>query len=273
MNVRVACLPLLLIATPVLAHDLWIQPERFQTAANSPVAATFMVGHGKSRERWGNNHRVVALGDVFNGKRRDLRPLLRRGGRADFTARFAERGLHVIMLETDHAFSNLPPRRFNDYLKEEGLALALAARQRTGKTGTAGRERYSRRAKALIEVGRQTAADHALASRPLGLKLEIVPERSPYALGPARQLPVHVLYNGRRLPNATVKLTDLGQDQRPVAVVVTDRAGRATFRVPARGKWLLNVVWAEPVAGDPRVDFETIFSSLTFGYGAAPRRK
>jgi uncharacterized GH25 family protein len=72
------------------------------------------------------------------------------------------------------------------------------------------------------------------------------------------------------LPNATVKLTSLEADERPVATAVTDKFGRASFRIPAKGNWLLNVVWAEPI-NDRQVDFDTTFSSLTFGYGAATR--
>lgn len=272
MKFRVAWLPLLLLATPATAHDFWIQPERFQTAPGTPLSATFLVGHGDARERWGNNDRIVLLGDFFNGQRRDRRALLRSGGTADIRIQFAEPGLHVIGLQTNYAFSELPAARFNDYAREEGLALVLAARRRPGKTNTAGRERYSRRAKAMIEVGRLTAANQVLATRPIGLKLEIVPERSPYALGASRTLPVYVLYNGRRLPNATVKLTSLEKDERPVASAVTDKSGRARFQIPARGNWLLNVVWSEPVKGDAKVDFDTTFSSLTFGYGSAARR-
>ena len=169
-------------------------------------------------------------------------------------------------MESNHALSELPAGRFNDYLAEEGLALAIATRDRLGKKGTAGRERYSRRAKAMIQVGRQTAANQAIATRPIGLTLEIVPDRNPYLLDRTRMLPLHVLYKGRRLANATVKLTNLAADEKPTAIAVTDAQGRARFRIPAAGEWQVNVVWAEPVAGDPKVDFETVFSSLTFGF-------
>lgn len=262
----------LLLASPAAAHDFWIQPERFQTAPGAPLSATFLVGHGDARDRWGNNDRIILLGDFFNGRRTDRRGQLRSGGSADLITTFKEPGLHVIGLQTNYAFSELPAIRFNDYLKEEGLVTAIAARKREGKTDTAGRERYSRRAKALVQVGRPTPANQYYATRPIGLKLEIVPERNPYALGASRQLPVHVLYNGRRLPNATVKLTRLESDERPVAVAITDKAGRATFRVPQDGNWLLNVLWTEAVKGDRRVEFDTTFSSLTFGYGVASRR-
>lgn len=266
MKTRIAALALLMIAVPASAHDFWIQPTRFQADTAAPLPFNFLVGHGKSRERWNNNDRIVMIGDFFNGRRVDLRGSLRRGGPADLIARLPAPGLHVVALQSNDAFSELPATRFNDYAKEEGLPLITAARLRDGSTRKAGRERYSRRAKALIQVGRATPANQALATRPIGLALEIVPERNPYSLDASRILPLQILYKGRRLANATVKLTNLAADERPVAVAVTDRAGRVRFRVPARGQWLVNVVWGEPVKGDPKADFSTVFSSLTFGY-------
>ena len=271
MKIRIAALSIILIAAPAIAHDFWIQPTRFQIQPDTPLAVTFLVGHGKFRDRWNNNDRILALNDVYRGVSRDLRPQLRKGGSFDVAPSFSAQGLHVIAMQSNHATSELPAIRFNDYARVEGLTSILTARQRTGKTTAPGRERYSRRAKALIQVGQVTAANQAFATRPIGLKLEIVPDRNPYALGATRILPVHVLYNGRRLPGATVKLTNLGADERPLAVAVTDRAGQTRFRVPATGAWLLNVIWTEPVGNDQRVDFDTTFSSLTFGYDAATR--
>ena len=267
MKLRVVTLSLALIAAPVMAHDFWLQPTRFQVAPNALIEATFLVGHAALRERWRNNDRIVVMKDFFAGRATDLRGNLRTG-ESDLATRFAAPGLHVLGMQSNHAFSDLPAIRFNDYAKEEGLVLIAAARQRSGDTAKPGRERYSRRAKSLIQVGKQTAANQQQATRAIGLKLEIVPDRNPYALDSSRMLPVHVLYNGRRLANATVKLTNLGNDAKPVAMAITDRAGRARLRVPAHGNWLLNVVWGEPVAGHPRFDFDTTFSSLTFGYPA-----
>ena len=268
MKLRLLTLMLAMTASPVMAHDFWLQPTRFQVAPNDPLSATFLVGHAALRERWNNNDRIVDIKAFFMGGATDLRRDLRTG-EVDLVTRLRAPGIHVLGMQSNHAFSELPALRFNDYAKEEGLALITAARQRLGKGGVAGRERYSRRAKSLVQVGTQTATNQASVTRPIGLKLEIVPDRNPYALDASRMLPVHVLYNGRRLANATVKLTNLGNDAKPVAVAITDRAGRARFRIPAQGKWLLNVVWGEPITGNPRFDFDTTFSSLTFGYPGA----
>lgn len=271
MTKRLIASCILFAASPAVAHDFWIQPRQFQVRPDEPLPFTFQVGHGKSRDRWGNNQRIVALTDFFGSAKSDRRGDLRNAGPADLVAAFRPAGLHILAMQTNHAFSELPAARFNDYLKEEGLTSIIAFRQRAGSTGAAGRERYSRRAKTLIQVGAVTPSNQALATRPIGLKLEIVADRSPYALDASRMLPVHVLYRGRRLPNATVKLTRLGDDERPFATTITDRTGRASFRVPANGAWLLNVVWAEPVRGDAKIDFDTTFSSMTFGY--APVRR
>jgi uncharacterized GH25 family protein len=267
MRISVASALLILAAAPAAAHDFWIQPQRFQVAPNVDLPVTFQIGHGEARERYGNNARIVLLGDFFNGQRKDRRAQLRASGPAEFITRFAEAGLHILGLQTSYAYSELPANRFNDYAREEGLAAVLAARKRAGALGTPGRERYSRRAKALIQVGSAKPLNQTMATTPIGLKLEIVPDRNPYALDSSRSLPLHVLYKGKRLPSATVKLTSLEADDRPAATAVTDEHGRATFRVPAKGNWLLNVVWAEPVQGASNVDFDTTFSSLTFGYG------
>lgn len=274
MKACLAAFSLLAIGTPILAHDFWIQPNRFSAAPGAALPATFQIGHAALRERWGvGADRVLLLRAVSASGMRDIRRDLTMGGQvADLVTRLDSPGIHVLAMQSTYAVSELPAVRFNDYAKEEGLALIVAHRARTGKVNAAGRERYSRRAKALVRVGNPTAANQAVATRAVGLKLEIVPERNPYALGASRMLPVRVLYNGKRLPGATVKLTDLARDAKPVAIGVTDRDGRVAFRIPPRSDWLLNVVWGEPVLGDARVDYDTTFSSLTFGYGQAPTR-
>ena len=262
-------------AAPLVAHDFWIQPLRFQTAVGQPFPATFLVGHAAFRQRWdlGADH-ILLLNDFFNAGRRDIRSDLKpTGGAADVVTRFDRPGLHVLAMQSTFAFSDLPAIRFNDYAKAEGLALVIAARQRSGATASNGRERYSRRAKALVQVGPLSSANQALVTRAIGLKLEIVPERNPYALDASRMLPVRVMYKGRRLPGATVKLTSLEFDAKPLASAVTDRNGHASLRIPPVGDWLVNVIWSEPVKNDPKADFETTFSSLTFGYDPASRRR
>lgn len=231
------------------------------------------VGHGPYRQQWGaDGGHLLALRDLARNGDIDLRPLFKPGGTVPhLTRNFHRLGLHVVSLVSTNAYSDLPSIRFNDYIRVEGLSPAIDARTRAGTTSANGRELYSRRAKALVQVGPASPADDAIATRPLGLTLEIVPLRNPYSLGADHILPVRILYAGRPLPGALVKLTNLEFDDKPLRTVRSDAAGRASFEVPQVGSWLVNVIWTRPVIS-PKADYHTVFSSLTFGYSAKRTR-
>jgi uncharacterized GH25 family protein len=216
----------LLIALPAAAHDFWIQPQ-------APHA--LLVGHGPYRQ-------ISPIPPSRITRFETIGPA---------------QGPHLLVLETDDkAQSHLPALRFNDYLQNEGLVPALQERDRTGRTNRDGSERYSRRAKALVGAG----PDDALFTRRVGLTLEIVPQRS------ATALPVQVFYKDRPLAGALVKLTDLDHDDQPFETHLTGADGTASFAVPKKGSWLLNVIWTEVQGPDAETDFATIFSSLSFAY-------
>lgn len=255
------------LPAPASAHDFWLQPAQFNAAVGADVPMTLLVGHGTFRQRWGvANDRVVKFADISSTGNRNVRASMHTdSGDEDATLRFQTPGTHVLIVESNHATSVLPAIRFDDYLKVEGLTPAIAARARLGTRAGDGREIYSRRAKALVQIGDATAAQPHV-TRPLGLKLEIVPQRNPYQLARGESLPVQILYEGRPLSGATVKLNNLDFDAKPVAVRLTDVNGRAAFAVPRVGRWQLNVIWTQPITGNPQADFDTTFSSLTFGY-------
>jgi uncharacterized GH25 family protein len=243
------------------AHDFWLQPGAFRVAAGAEVPVSVLVGDGSDKQRSAiPARRVVRFGVVGpDGAERDLRGAFQAGQEAP--ARLGAAGVHVVVLATDNGARNvLPGDRFEAYLREEGLTPAIAAR--TGRRDAEGSEAYGRRAKALVQAG--AGGPQGAATTPLGLTLEIVPEVSPYATPAPAVLPVRVLYEGRPLAGATVKLADLGRDA-VVATEVTDADGRARFATPGAGAWRLAVVWTKVSPQTAETDFETVFSSLTFG--------
>jgi uncharacterized GH25 family protein len=252
------------------AHDFWVQPTEYWLRPDTVIPMTLQVGHGPFRQRSPIQlSRIVRFVAVApDGTQIDLRGNLHLGGNAqDADLRFHAPGAYVLVLETDdRAQSHLPAIRFNDYLKAEGLTAALAERERTHRMGADGSERYSRRAKSIMQVGLADAGSQAQVTRPLGLPLEIVPEVSPYAQPRPAMFPVRVIYEGQALAGALLKLTNLAQDAVPLETHLTDRAGRATFTMPGHGAWLLNVIWTKTLPPSRETDFETVFSSLSFGF-------
>lgn len=267
MRIIFPMLAIMALAEPVEAHDFWLQPQRFRIDVGAVVPIAILVGHGVNRAPWGvASDRVLLLRDFGpRGVVDHLAALRNRPVAAISAMRFTTAGTHIVALQSTHASSELPAVRFNDYLTQEGLTPASAARAQAGAARAPGREIYSRRAKTLVQVG-PPGADQRHVTRPLGLTLEIVPERNPYAPGRTAAFPVRIVYQGRALPGALVKLTNLQADEKPVATRLSDRNGRAVFDVPNSGLWQFNVVWTKPIKGDARGDFDTTFSSLTFGY-------
>ena len=224
------------------------------------------IGHGAARETWSvRPERIVLFRSVGPGGAVDRRSAIRAGA-APLALRFAQPGVHVLLLQTNHAQSNLPAIRFNDYLREEGLSPAQQHRIVTRTTGAPGREIYSRRVKTLVQAGPAGGRPQPHVTLPHGLDLEIVPGRNPYDPTRGPTLPVTVFYKGRPLSGALVKLTNLDNDAKPTAIARTDAQGRAVFKVPSKGAWMFNVVWTERLRAGGWADFDTTFSSLAFGY-------
>ena len=255
-----------LAATPTLAHDFWIQPRQFSAVAPQSIPLTMFVGHGPARDRWGVDiDHVILFRTIGPDGLIDRKPNLRLGAPGfDALAPLARPGAYVFLLQSTSTPSQLPFLRFNDYITTEGITPIIAERKRRGLEKTDGREIYSRRAKAIVQVGPVDAASISRVTRPMNLLLEIVPGRHPSALGADGVMPVQVLFGGRPLPGALVKITNLDADAEPLATRRTGADGRASFRIPPAGKWQMNVVWSVPLHGDASADFRTTFSSLTF---------
>jgi uncharacterized GH25 family protein len=255
--------------SPAAAHDFWLEPREYSLASGALTPLTIQVGHGAFRQRSPIPARRITRFQAIapDGALVDLRGGLRLGQAAeDGSFRLGALGTYVLVLQTDdRAQAHLPAMRFNDYLKVEGLTAALDQRTQLHMMDANGSERYSRCAKSIVLVGPPGTVSGSQVSEPVGLPLEIVPEVDPYRVPRSASLPVRVIYAGRPLSGALVKLTDLGNDATPLEVHLTDRAGRATFTVPGPGRWLLNVIWTKALPAWEETDFETVFSSLSFG--------
>lgn len=257
-----------------VAHDFWVQPTDFWVPPDTVTPMTLQVGHGPYRQRSPIAATRITRFDALgpDGSVLDLRNRLHPGdGREDGNFQLEKPGTYLLVLETDdRAQSHLPAIRFNDYLRVEGLTPALEQRIETKRMDADGSESYSRRAKVLVQVGppeRPSASQQAM-TQPIGLPLEIVPEQNPYSEPRPAALTVRVLYERRPLARALVKLTQLQHDAAPFETQLTDAAGRAVFHMPGEGAWLLNVIWTKPLPRTSETDFETIFSSLSFGFPA-----
>ncbi|MEP6742960.1 MAG: DUF4198 domain-containing protein, partial [bacterium] len=113
-------------------------------------------------------------------------------------------------------------------------------------------------AKTFIRVG-QPQADGSWAE-PVGMSLEIVPERDPTRLRRRDDFPVRVLDNGVPLPNFPLGIVREGRAKGEMRK--TDAQGRVKFRLAMMGRWLLRGTKLRK-GTKPGVDWESDFTTLT----------
>lgn len=264
----------ILCACSAHSHDFWVQPEQYWAQPNASIPITLQVGHGPERQRSQIRQRRIARftavtpeGTTIDG----LANLHLRGTSEDGRLQFQTAGTYVVVVETDNdGRSALSARRFNEYARSEGLTRAIEQREGAERMRAGASESYRRVSKALVQIGAVEAQGQSHVTTPLGLPLEIVPDRSPYVIPRGDDLSVRVIFEGQPLAGALIKLTQLEHVGAPREVQRSDSSGRASFRLPQSGTWLLNVVWTKPAAAPAEVDFETTFSSLSFGFPVEP---
>ena len=149
---------------------------------------------------------------------------------------------------------------FEAYLAEEGLEAVSAARREHGESERAGRELYSRCAKALVVAG-----DGPAPPRELGLELELVLDAEPAGLASGR-LPLRLLFRGAPLAGALVVARPRAAPTAELAAR-TDAAGAVRFELPVGGVWLVKAVHMVAAPAAPAdhadADWESFWASLT----------
>jgi len=251
-----------LAAERLAAHDFWIQPSNFQPAVGSVVELRLFVGPNFEGEPF---PRVPQLIQRFvlvppSGAERDVPG--RAGGDPAGVIRAESPGLQIVGYRSFDSPITVEPAKFEEYLKEEGLEKISALRRKTGEADKPAREVFSRCAKALIEAGDVRSGK----DRAIGLTLELVAEKDPYALGPGGELPVVLLLEGKPLAGALVQ-ANLHGDPSVKTGARTDRRGRATLRLARPGFWLIKAVDMSPAPSGADADWKSLWASLTFENG------
>jgi uncharacterized GH25 family protein len=246
------------------AHEFWLQPKQFCWEPWHAVPVSLRVGHGDHSARSKIPARRVMRFEVVGPSTAVLDLRSKVAADADTEVQLDAPGSYVIVFATDNqARSDLPAERFNDYLHAQGLTPALIAREQAGRTRTEGSERYSRQAKSLVQVG--ASHQQSQVTQVVGLRLEIVPEISPYAEPRPAQFPVRVIFEDLPLAGALVKMSESSDNSKAPVSRITDAQGRAVFDMPLHGQWLLHVTWTKLLPSSDEADFDTVFASLTFG--------
>jgi len=257
------CLALVALAASRLgAHDFWLAAGNWAPASGTPVTITAGVGEHfpartkfSSRPDWFDQWRVIgAAGDISVGKDFLLTDMV-----MSTAVTLPAPGAYLGVMRVTPRTIEMKGQEFTDYLKEEGIETALAARQAAGETDKPAKEVYARYAKVALRTG---AGSGAHLTRPAGLRAEFVPESDPTTVHPGQTLTVQLLAEGKPVAGATVMAVTEGASGRSV----TDAGGRATLTIDREGAWLIKAVHMERLTGARAADgdWESYWVTLSF---------
>lgn len=251
-----------LMAVSALAHDMYILPGSFRPAKGELVKAGFHVGDSfPDSEVSGRIERLVNPRLLWQGGEVAFGNLRVEGKRDVADVRVGGSGNLIAAVQTKPTLIELEPKKFVEYLREEGLAEVIAWREQHGESGKPGKERYSKFAKSLLLSG----APNGFATNVVGLTVEIVPEADPYEMKVGDQLPVRVLFRGK--PAGGLQLEAAwasASGNKTVVVGRTDTEGRIRVPLQTAGRWRLHTIKMERCSEPAVADWESFWASLTF---------
>lgn len=246
-------------ATPVAAHDFWIEPTTFFPTVGTIVGIRARVGDGFLGDPVPRDSALLEALVVETAS--DRQPLVGRDGSDPAgLMRIAAPGLHVVGYLGKPSRLELAADKFNAYLAEEGLDAVAATRARLNQTNQGARELFTRCAKTLVLSG---GAEPSQRDRTLGCALELVAERNPYALEPGRGLPVRLTYQGRPVRGALVVAINRTRAAEKVTAR-SDEHGRVQLLLPRDGQWLIKAVHMVPAPAGADADWSSYWATLTF---------
>ena len=265
MKTTVLALALCLLATSVLAHDFWIEPSNYRPRAGEFVRVRLRVGQhflGDPTPR--RAEADLKRFDVLTSE--GTAPVLGNEGRDPAGVfRVEDPGMMVVAYYAAPTFVEVPPEKLNTYLSDEGLERVAASWMKSFAGKKPWRENFARCAKSIL---RSDDAASDLYKKPLGLPLELIPEKDPSIMAGKGTLPVRLLYKGKPLAGTLVVAIPKLDPEKQIAIR-SDKKGRVSFKLPHDGQWLIKAVHLFPAQTAGQAEWESLWASVTFEVPAA----
>ena len=259
---RVTVTGLLFIASVSAAtgHEFWISPESYRLAPGGQLVSSLLVGEdfkGNSMIYNPGGQRRFEVEVKGNSVR--FRSIV--GDDPALRVRVKEPGLHVISYySTPTTFTFKSWDKFVSYVEGKGEEAVLDLHRQRGLPKQDFDEAYSRCAKALVQAGKANGQDRAV-----GLPLEFVAAANPYLDDVSTGLPVTLLWKGKPLAGAQIKVFIRGEAGHLITSLLrTDARGQALIDTAHKGEYLLNSVHLISPETVSDAAWESYWASLTF---------
>lgn len=261
---RILSALLCVLAAPVMAHEVWIAPLAYQTAADDRLQANLVNGEGFEGVNLPYLPRnivnaVVVIDGAMNtidGRPGDT-PALQADAGAD--------GLAILAYQSGNATLEYDTwEEFQSFVDHKDLGDLRAQHDARGLPADGFTEVYARYAKSLIGVG-----DSAGADRRVGMETELVALQNPYVDDLAGEMAVQLFYRENPRSDAQIEVFAKSPDGAvDTSYIRTDADGVARFSVQTGHEYMLDAVVirepSEALATETGAVWQTMWANLTF---------
>ncbi len=252
---------LLLSATPLDAHDLWLIPSskadvKHAVVIEASVGMDFPIStFAAATDRYPRKFAVEP-----KGKTLPLKSAGKKGLLSYLEFEPTNPGIHLLAVETMPKILELDADKFNEYLVTDGLPHIFRLRAKEKTLDQPAKERYSKSPTALLRVGDGQAGEW---NKVLGLPLQIVPLQNPFERKVGDTMRIKVLFQKEPLPNANVGWQRPGDGDTPIGYVRTDAKGEAFIPIAQTGLMTIRLThMTRPKM--PDYEWESFWTTLTF---------
>lgn len=261
---RIFALVFGLLATPVTAHEFWIEPLAYQVAPEGRLEADIVNGEGFAGTKLPYLPQRFANFVLFAG----TEAARVQGRPGDLPALQQDpliEGLNIAAYQANNATVDYETwEKFQNFVNHKDFGDILALHRARGLPEDGFKEVYSRYSKSLFGVGHSEGND-----RRVGLDTEIVALTNPYTDDLADGFSVQVYYLNDLRTDTQVEVFEKAQDGTvAISLYRTGADGIATFPVRPGYRYMVDaVVLREPapaVADTTGAVWETLWANLTF---------
>lgn len=261
---RILALILGLLASPLAAHEFWIEPLAYQVEADGTLEADIVNGEEFTGGKLAYlpqrfvNFLIFTQDEVTRvaGRPGDT-PALNQTAPAE--------GLNIAGYQATNAIVTYEEwQKFQNFVDHKDFGDVLARHEARGLSPDGFKEIYSRYAKSLIGVGNSLGVD-----RRVGLETEIVALTNPYTDDMASGMQVQVFYRNDARADTQVEVFEKAANGAvEISLYRTNAEGIATFPVKAGYRYMVDaVVLREPTPELQEASgavWETLWANLTF---------
>jgi len=263
---------ILIVGSTTSAHDLFLKLDSYFLKPNSKtyvrlLNGTFRKSDGTvSRDRFRD---INVLAPNVNESIRELLSWRDEGKTTIMELQTRGPGTYVVGVSTKPREISLKAAEFNDYLSHDGLPDTLADRKKNAELNKDVRERYSKHARAVFQVGDVLSEDY---KQPLNYPVEIIPQQNPYSLKVGDELVVLCTKDSHPIAKQFVMAGWQSRDGKVHGQDVrTDADGLARLKLVGAGKWYIKMIHMTPLS-EPDLNYESKWASLTFEIRSTNRR-